>query len=108
MPVSHGGGEPGVGAFFGGFERPTKEGSGNGASVCRNSARGTWRGSPLLGILKDMYSVALETGILLQRGPVGYHGGDSSLPGFRQKDEILFYQETLFVEESKSCVKVGS
>jgi hypothetical protein len=43
MPMSHGGGEPGGGSFIGDFERPTKEGSANGASLCGSSARGTWR-----------------------------------------------------------------
>jgi len=32
-------------------------------------ARGTWRGAPLLGTLKDMQRKALETGISLHRGP---------------------------------------
>ena len=59
------------GSFIGDFERPTKEGSGNGASLCGSSARGTWRRAALLGTLKDTYRVALETGVFLRRGPVG-------------------------------------
>jgi len=69
------------GLFIGDFERPTKEGFANGASLCGSSARGPWRGSPLLGTLKNLYRVALETGVFLHRDPVVYHGGDASLPG---------------------------
>jgi len=95
-------------SFIGGFERPTKEGSRNRASLCGSSARGTWRGAPLLATLKDMYRVALETGVFLHRGPVGCRGADVPYRGLQENGEILFNQETLFVGESESYVKEGS
>ena len=76
-------------SFIGALERPTKEGCGNGASLCGSSARGTWRRAPLLGTLKDMYRLALETGVFLHRGPVGYHGGDVLYRGLQKNGEIF-------------------
>ena len=55
-----------------------------------------------------MYRLALETGVFLHRGPVGYHGGDVLYRGLQKNGEILFNQETLFVGESESYVKEGS
>ena len=37
----------------------------------------------------------------------GEHGGDASFPGLRDKDEILYYQETLFIGEPDRYVKEG-
>jgi hypothetical protein len=44
-----------LGLFTGNFEREMKDGSGNGTSLSVVAVRGTWRGSPLLGIQKDMW-----------------------------------------------------
>jgi hypothetical protein len=38
-------------------------------------------GAPSLGTLMDMYRKALERGVFHNRGPVGDHGRDSTLPG---------------------------
>jgi hypothetical protein len=51
---------------------------------------GALRGEPggkvsLQGILKDMQRKTLETGIFLQRGPVGGQGGDVALLGTLRK-----------------------
>jgi hypothetical protein len=64
-------------------------------------------GASLLGTLKDIYRVALETGVFLHGGPVGCHGGDVLYRGLKENGEILFNQETLFVGESESYVKDG-
>jgi hypothetical protein len=55
-----------------------------------------------------MYSKALETGVFLNRDPVGDHGKDASFPGLCDKGEILFYPEALIIRESESCVKGDS
>ena len=36
------------------------------------------------------------------------HGGDAPFLGLRDKDEILYYQETLFIGEHERYVKEGS
>jgi hypothetical protein len=48
--------------------------------------RGTWRGAPLLGTLKDMLRKTLETGISLLRGPVGERGRGLICQGLGEMD----------------------
>ena len=62
-------------SFTGDPEGCVLEGSGDEASLSMGAVRETWRGVPLLGILKDVFWKALETGIYLHRGPVREPGG---------------------------------
>ena len=41
----------------------------------------------------------------LNRGPLGEHGGDAPFLGLPDKDEILYYQETLFIGGPERYVK---
>ena len=65
-------GQLGVGSFTRDFERWMKVGSGNEASLSVGALRRELGGGvPLMGILKVMQRMALETGISLHRGPTG-------------------------------------